>query len=42
MLEDAGKAVEATLDGKQGIDLVLIQQATVKIEVEEPRAIDTR
>lgn len=33
-LKDAGEAVETALDGKQHVNLVLVQQATIKIEIE--------
>ena len=34
-LEDAGEAVETALDGKQHVNLVLVQQATIKIEIKQ-------
>ena len=34
-LKDAGEAVETALDGKQHVNLVLVQQATIKIEIEK-------
>ena len=34
-LKDAGEAVETALDGKQHVNLVLVQQATIKIEIKQ-------
>ena len=34
-LKDAGEAVEMALDGKQHVNLVLVQQTTIKIEIEK-------
>ena len=34
-LKDAGEAVKTTLDSKQHVNLVLVQQATIKIEIEQ-------
>ena len=34
-LKDAGEAVETALDGKQHVNLILVQQATIKIEIEK-------
>ena len=33
--KNAGEAVEMALDGKQHVNLVLVQQATIKIEIEQ-------
>ena len=41
-LEDAGEAVETALDGKQHVNLALVQQATIKIEIEQLRPVDAR
>ena len=34
-LKDAGEAVETALDSKQHVNLILVQQATIKIEIEQ-------
>ena len=34
-LKDAGEAIETALDGKQHVNLILVQQATIKIEIEQ-------
>lgn len=34
-LKDAGEAVETALDGEQRVNFVLVQQTTIKIEIEK-------
>lgn len=35
VLKDGGETVKTALDGKQHVNLVLVQQAAIKIEIEK-------